>query len=41
MIAASKILDAKTAQLLGYSNSGDITGDSTEVVGYLAASVQQ
>jgi len=41
MIAASKILNAKTARLLGYSNSGDITGDSTEVVGYLAASVQQ
>jgi AmmeMemoRadiSam system protein B len=41
MIAASKILDAKTAQLLGYSTSGDITGDSSEVVGYLAASVER
>ena len=41
MIAASKILGAKTARLLGYNNSGDITGDSREVVGYLAASVQK
>jgi AmmeMemoRadiSam system protein B len=41
MIAASKILDAKSAQLLGYSTSGDITGDSGQVVGYLAASVQR
>ena len=39
MIAASKILNAKTAQLLGYSTSGDITGDNNEVVGYLAASI--
>jgi len=41
MIAASKILNAKTAQLLGYSTSGDITGDTSEVVGYLAASIQK
>ena len=41
MIAASKILGAKTARLLGYSNSGDVTGDSNEVVGYLAASVRR
>jgi AmmeMemoRadiSam system protein B len=41
MIAASKILNAKTAQLLGYSTSGDITGDNSEVVGYLAAVVQK
>jgi len=39
MIAASKILNAKTAKLLGYSTSGDITGDNSEVVGYLAASI--
>lgn len=37
-IAASKILGAKTARLLGYSTSGDITGDNSAVVGYLAAS---
>jgi hypothetical protein len=41
MIAASKVLDAKTAQLLGYSTSGDITGDNIEVVGYLAASIHR
>jgi AmmeMemoRadiSam system protein B len=41
MIAASKILNANTAQLLGYSTSGDITGDNSEVVGYLAASIQK
>jgi AmmeMemoRadiSam system protein B len=41
MIAASKILSAKTAQLLGYSTSGDITGDNSEVVGYLAASIHK
>jgi AmmeMemoRadiSam system protein B len=41
MIAASKILNAKTAQLLGYSTSGDITGDNSEVVGYLAASLRK
>jgi len=41
MIVASKILNAKTAQLLGYSTSGDITGDSGEVVGYLAASIHK
>ena len=41
MIAASKILDAKTARLLGYSTSGDITGDNSAVVGYLAVSIQK
>jgi len=41
MIAASKILNAKTAQLLGYSTSGDITGDNSEVVGYLAVSLHK
>lgn len=40
-IAASKILDAKTARLLGYSTSGDITGDHSAVVGYLAASIEK
>jgi AmmeMemoRadiSam system protein B len=41
MITASKILNAKTAELLGYSTSGDITGDNSEVVGYLAASIHK
>ncbi len=40
-IAASKILNAKTARLLGYSTSGDITGDHSAVVGYLAASIEE
>jgi AmmeMemoRadiSam system protein B len=40
-IVASKILDAKTARLLGYSTSGDITGDNSAVVGYLAASIEK
>jgi len=37
-IVASKILGAKSARFLGYSTSGDITGDQGAVVGYLAAS---
>jgi len=37
-IVASKKLGAKAARLLGYSTSGDITGDNSAVVGYLAAS---
>jgi MEMO1 family protein len=41
MILASKILDAKSARLLGYSTSGDITGDNSGVVGYLAASISK
>ena len=40
-IAASKILNAKAARLLGYSTSGDITGDDSAVVGYLAASIHK
>lgn len=40
-ITASKILGAKTARLLGYSTSGDITGDQSQVVGYLAAAFQK
>jgi len=38
-IAASKLLNAKTARLLGYNTSGDITGDDSAVVGYLAAAI--
>jgi hypothetical protein len=40
-IAASKILNANTARLLGYSTSGDITGDNSAVVGYLAAAIEK
>ena len=38
-IAAAKILNAKTARLLSYNTSGDITGGNSAVVGYLAASI--
>lgn len=34
MLAASKILGAKTAKLVKYQTSGDITGDYESVVGY-------
>ncbi len=40
-IVASKILNAKAARLLGYNTSGDITGDHSAVVGYLAASIEK
>ena len=40
-IAASKILGAKGARLLGYSTSGDITGDHSSVVGYLSVAVHK
>jgi len=40
-IIASKILNAKSADLLGYSTSGDITGDNSAVVGYLALSMHK
>ncbi len=40
-IAASKILGAKAASLLGYSTSGDITRDHSSVVGYLAVSIHK
>ncbi|MFQ6076695.1 MAG: AmmeMemoRadiSam system protein B [Candidatus Bathyarchaeia archaeon] len=33
-IVAAKGLDAKTAQLLCYGTSGDVTGDRSQVVGY-------
>ena len=34
---ASKLLGADTSQTLLYRNSGDVTGDRSEVVGYLSA----
>lgn len=34
MISAAKILGAKTAKLIRYQTSGDITGDKSSVVGY-------
>lgn len=34
MLAAVKVLGATTAELVQYGNSGDVTGDQSEVVGY-------
>ncbi len=34
MISAAKLLGAKTAKLIKYQTSGDVTGDKTSVVGY-------
>lgn len=36
MIAAAKSMGAKSAKSICYSNSGDVTGDFNEVVGYAA-----
>ncbi len=34
MLQAAKMLGAEKAELVLYSNSGDVTGDQSEVVGY-------
>ena len=34
MLQAAKSLGAEKAELILYSNSGDVTGDQSEVVGY-------
>ena len=34
---ASKVLSANTSKILNYKNSGDVSGDKSAVVGYLAA----
>jgi len=34
MLAAAKVLGASHAELVQYGNSGDVTGDQSEVVGY-------
>jgi AmmeMemoRadiSam system protein B len=39
MVTASGHLGAKTAQLIRYATSGDVTGDRREVVGYAAIAV--
>ena len=38
---ASKVLGADGATVLKYANSGDITGDRSSVVGYLAAAIHR
>jgi len=37
VMMASEMLGAKSAEVVKYANSGDVTGDSSSVVGYLAA----
>jgi AmmeMemoRadiSam system protein B len=39
MLQAAKTLGAQKAELIAYSNSGDITGDQSEVVGYAGVRV--
>lgn len=39
MISAAKALGAKTAKLIKYSTSGDVTGDKESVVGYAGITV--
>ena len=39
MVTACKWLGAKTAKLIRYATSGDVTGDTREVVGYAAITV--
>ena len=39
MMTATKKLGANSSRVLHYSNSGDVTGDNDEVVGYLSAIV--
>jgi hypothetical protein len=39
MVTACGKLGAKTAQLLRYATSGEVTGDRREVVGYAAIAV--
>ncbi|HNW38585.1 MAG TPA: AmmeMemoRadiSam system protein B, partial [Methanosarcina vacuolata] len=40
MLAASKKLGATRAELLNYSNSGEVSGDMNAVVGYAAIIVE-
>jgi hypothetical protein len=39
MLQAALALGAKNAELIAYSNSGDVTGDQSEVVGYAGVRV--
>ena len=34
MLQVAKLLGAQHAELIAYSNSGDVTGDQSDVVGY-------
>ncbi len=39
MLQAAISLGAEQAELIAYSNSGDVTGDQSEVVGYAGVRV--
>jgi hypothetical protein len=39
MLTAAKILGAKSAELIKYATSGDISGDRDHVVGYAGIAV--
>jgi AmmeMemoRadiSam system protein B len=39
VLMAARALGAKTARVMRYADSGDVTGDKREVVGYLSAAV--
>jgi AmmeMemoRadiSam system protein B len=41
ILEAARYLGAKTTRIMRYGNSGDITGDTSQVVGYLSAAVFQ
>ena len=38
-LLATRHLGGRTAQVLGYQNSGDVTGDRERVVGYAACAL--
>jgi hypothetical protein len=40
MLVAAKRLGAKTASLVHYGNSGDVTGDQSQVVGYAGVVIE-
>ena len=39
VMLAAKLMGAREAVVLKYANSGDVTGDRSQVVGYLAAAI--
>jgi MEMO1 family protein len=41
ILKTAQLIGATRAEVLHYCNSGDITGDKREVVGYLAAALMQ
>jgi hypothetical protein len=39
VMKTAKLLSANQAKVLNYANSGDVTGDRSGVVGYMAAAL--